>query len=246
MGIKYKVNEKFFEKWSPDMAYVLGYIYADGSLDDSPYMRGKYIQITSTDEDSIQRIKNWLSSEHKINTKKSNFIGGKICFILRIGSHKIYNDLFKLGLYPNKSLTVNFPKVPKKYLGHFIRGYFDGDGCVHFARSKGKTRKLIIKRVRIIFTSGSRVFLKGMDKIIKINGIKKGKIYISKRSFQLIYNTKDSMQLFKLMYKNTSFNSFFMRKFKIFNNYFELQPKIVDKTIKKIINSHINGVVAKW
>ena len=42
------------------MAYVLGYIYADGSLDDSPYMGGKYIQITSTDEDSIQRIKKWL------------------------------------------------------------------------------------------------------------------------------------------------------------------------------------------
>ena len=83
------------------MAYVLGYIYADGSLDDSSYMRGKYIQITSTDEDSIQRIKNWLSSEHKINKKRSNFIGGKICFVLRIGSHKIYNDLFRLGLTLN-------------------------------------------------------------------------------------------------------------------------------------------------
>ena len=75
------------------MAYVLGYIYADGSLDDSPYMRGKYIQITSTDEDSIERIKKWLSSEHNVNTKRSSFIGGKICFMLRIGSHKIYDDL---------------------------------------------------------------------------------------------------------------------------------------------------------
>ena len=53
MGIKYRVNENFFEKWSPLMAYVLGYIYADGNLDDSPYMRGKYIKITSTDLDSI-------------------------------------------------------------------------------------------------------------------------------------------------------------------------------------------------
>ncbi len=221
------------------MAYVLGYIYADGSLDDSPYMRGKYIQITSTDEDSIQRIKNWLSSEHKINQKESNFLGGKICFMLRIGSHKIYNDLFKLGLYPNKSLTVKFPKVLKKYLGHFIRGYFDGDGCVHFARSKGKTGKLIIKRVRVIFTSGSRIFLEEMDKNLKMMGIEKGKIYLSKRSYQAIYNTKDSVRIFKLMYKNTGINSFFMRKFKIFNNYFELRPKVIDINIRKIINDHV-------
>jgi len=220
------------------MAYILGYIYADGSLDDSPYMRGKYIQITSIDEDSIQRIRHWLGSEHKITSKRSNFIGGKICFILRIGSHKIYNDLFKLGLYPNKSLTVNFPEVPKKYLGYFIRGYFDGDGCVHFARSKGKTQKLIIKRVRIIFTSGSKMFLKKMNRVLNTAGIKEGKIYQSKRSYQAIYNTKDSIKIFKLIYKGASINSFFMRKFKIFKDYFELRPQAVDLTIKRIMAYH--------
>lgn len=221
------------------MGYVLGYIYADGSLDDSPYMRGKYIQITSTDEDSIYRIKNWLNSEHKIGQKKSNFIGGKICFILRIGSHKIYNDLFKLGLYPNKSLTINFPKIPKKYLGDFVRGYFDGDGCVSFLQTKGKTQKLIIKRVRVIFTSGSKLFLQEMQASLEIAEIKNGKIYVSKRSYQLIYNTKDSLELFKLMYKGTSINSFFMRKFRIFNNYFKLRPQVIDKVMKRIIEGHV-------
>ncbi len=228
------------------MAYVLGYIYADGSLDDSPYMRGKYIQIASTDKDSIERIKTWLGSEHKTNQKRSNFIRGKVCFALRIGSHKIYNDLFRLGLYPNKSLTIKFPKVPQKYLGHFMRGYFDGDGCVHFAQTKGKTQKLIIKRVRVIFTSGSKIFLEKMNHVFRKIGIKEGKIYSSKRSFQAIYNTKDSLQIFKLIYKGTSINSFFMRKFKIFNNYFELRPKVVDRKIRKIIDFHLKGVVAKW
>lgn len=228
------------------MAYVLGYIYADGSLDDSPYMRGKYIQITSTDEDSIQRIKSWLNSEHKITSKRSSFAGGKICFLLRIGSHKIYNDLFQFGLRPNKSLTVTFPQIPKKYFGHFIRGYFDGDGCIHFERAISKTRKLIIKRIRTIFTSGSKIFLEKMNRALINTGIENGKIYVSKRSYQAVYNTKDSLLIFKLMYKNTSFNSFFMRKFKVFNNYFELQPKVIDSTIRKIINSYVKGVVAKW
>lgn len=222
------------------MAYVLGYIYADGSLDDSPYMRGKYIQIASVDEDSIQRIKRWLKSEHKIGQKKSNFIGGKICFLLRIGSHKIYNDLFKLGLYPNKSLTIHFPKVPKKYLGHFVRGYFDGDGCIYFEKSKGKKGQIIIKRIRVIFTSGSKKFLEEMDDILKSRSIENGKIYLSKRSYQSVYNTKDSIKIFKLIYEKTSINSFFMRKFKVFNDYFELRPEVIDKSIKKIVNSHID------
>lgn len=227
------------------MAYVLGYLYADGSLDDSPYMRGKYIQLTSVDRDSIVRVKKWLESEHKITTARSPFSGGKTIFVLRIGSHKIYDDLFKLGLYPNKSLTVKFPKIPKKYLGHFIRGYFDGDGCIFFERRMGAHHKLIIKRIRTIFTSGSRIFLEQMDKILKDIEINDGKIYISKRSYQSMYGVKGSIKIFKLMYKNTNTNSFFMRKFKIFKEYFELRPVRIDATIKKILYFHSKGLVAK-
>jgi len=27
-------------------------------------------------------------------------------------------------------MVVEFPDVPKEYLPDFIRGYFDGDGCI--------------------------------------------------------------------------------------------------------------------
>lgn len=30
---RYNINEKFFEEWSNDMAYVLGFLYADGSME---------------------------------------------------------------------------------------------------------------------------------------------------------------------------------------------------------------------
>lgn len=33
MGVKYFVDEGFFNVWRPRMAYVLGFLYADGSLD---------------------------------------------------------------------------------------------------------------------------------------------------------------------------------------------------------------------
>jgi len=218
------------------MAYILGYIYADGSLTNCDYIRARYIQIVSTDEDSLERIKAMMSSEHNITKHKSLYLKGKTIYKFKIGNHEIYNDLIKHGLYPNKSLTVKFPKVPIKYFSHFIRGYFDGDGCIYLEKRKSHTGKIIMKRIRTIFTSGSKIFLEKMNDVITHLGVDNGKIYNSKRSFQLVFNNKDSINLFKLMYKNAGHNTFFMRKFKKFSDYFELRPIKVDAIIRNILN----------
>ena len=70
MGVKYRVNEAFFDSWTQEMAYVLGYFYADGSLEDASYLRGKYVRVSSVEKYSILRIKKWLSSEHTIVQQK--------------------------------------------------------------------------------------------------------------------------------------------------------------------------------
>lgn len=228
------------------MAYVLGYIYADGTLINAPYMRGKYISLTSKDKDSLLRVRGWLDSEHRIVKKRtSGFIKMNVIYLLRIGSHKIYDDLVKRGLFQNKSLTVGFPKVPQKYLGHFVRGYFDGDGCINFQKGIGSKNQVIIKRIRTIFTCGSKKFLTGLMENLEENGVKNGKIYFSQRAYQLKYPNGDSINLFKVMYGNAGTNSFFMRKFSIFKEYFELRPQRVDLKIKKILSYHSNGHVVK-
>jgi hypothetical protein len=41
------------------------------------------------------------------------------------------SDLTRLGAVKNKSLILEFPQfITPKLLSHFIRGYFDGDGCI--------------------------------------------------------------------------------------------------------------------
>ncbi|KKU74440.1 MAG: hypothetical protein UY01_C0035G0001 [Candidatus Nomurabacteria bacterium GW2011_GWB1_47_6] len=222
------------------MAYILGYIFADGSLENSPYIRGKYLRITSTDESSIINLKSILSSKHKIiKTLPDN--NHKPDYLLRIGSHKIFNDLKKYGLHPHKSLTMMFPNPPKKYLGDFIRGYFDGDGCIHLERIKGGS----IKCVRVIFTSGSIKFLSRLAEILTSRILLTvRKIYKGTRSYQLRYNTRDSEKLFVLMYKNTD-GIFMERKFNIFCEYLKSKPnKNIGKSIKNILRYH-NGLVAK-
>jgi intein/homing endonuclease len=246
MGIKYQINESFFGTWNSKMSYVLGYLYADGSLDDLPHIRGKYIKVTSIDKITIKRIKKWLDSKHKITTLFSLPTSNrKDRYVLRIGSHKLYNTLVKHGLYPNKSLTVEFPFVPRAYLKDFVRGYFDGDGCVHIEMAKGKLQKKIIKRLVVVFTSGSKKFLNELlNAIQRTTGIKNGRVYISKRSFQLRYTTAGSIELFKFIYENTSQDMFLERKFKKFQQYFKLRPVRVDKGVENILEC-INGHVVK-
>lgn len=246
MGIKYRVDEKFFKKWGREMAYVLGYWYADGSLEDASYLRGKYIRVTSVDKNTILKIKKYLSSKHTVVIIEPIIKNRKTRYLLRIGSHALYNDLINLGLFPNKSLTVRLPNVPRKYLSDFVRGYFDGDGCVHLERGRNKKQKTIIKRMRVTFTSGSKVFLEELAVILKNTAeLKCGAVYNGNRSFQLQYPTSDSLTLFKFMYGNVPPNLYLKRKLKIFIKYFKLRPSRIDNIIGNMLNFLNNGHVVK-
>lgn len=236
MGKKFAVNEKFFVNWNPKMAYVLGFIYADGSIHISA--RGRYTTITSTDKEIIYKIKRWLRSDHTVNILESVWPKGKLRFFIRIGNKNLYKSLEEKGLFPNKSLSVKIPRIPTNYFKDFVRGYFDGDGCVYLERSKGKKQDLILKKLTVIFTSGSEMFLKELlKKLKKILDLKQNKIYNSRRSFQLRFNTTDSICLFNFLYKSRRKELFFIRKFKIFVKYFKLRPQRINKDIKFILKN---------
>jgi intein-encoded DNA endonuclease-like protein len=141
-----------------------------------------------------------------------------------------------LGLYPNKSLTASFPKVPKKYFQHFVRGYFDGDGSVRVAMKKGSRQQLIINKLSSVFTSGSKDFLQGLAiQLNEVADIAQVKVYNSHRSYMLSYSTSDSVKLFKFMYEKVSNDIYLKRKALIYSEYFMLRPQRVDKKVKSIL-----------
>ena len=244
MGVKYSVDSKFFKSWDKKMAYLLGFIYADGSI--YPSGRGSYLSVTSTDRHIIYKIKKWLSSGHTISRTPSIWPNGKLRFGIRIGNKDLYNSLIKLGLYPNKAKTIGMPAIPNKFLKDFVRGYFDGDGCVHLYRSKGIRQKTILRKLSVIFTSGSKKFLENLLRDLRKNmPLKQTKIYRSHRSFQLRLATRDSVEIFKFMYRNRNQDLFFVRKFKVFRRYFELRHQRVDNTVRNILQCSGGGHVAK-
>ena len=131
---KYDVNDCFFETIDTEQkAYILGFIYADG------YNSGYRLQMSQLiqDVDILYQIKEAMESEHPI-TKGLNNAKHEIA-TLNINRKCICEDLTKLGAIKNKSLILTFPSfdiVPEHLMHHFIRGYFDGDGCVWDGKEK--------------------------------------------------------------------------------------------------------------
>jgi hypothetical protein len=220
MGKKHAVNEQFFDVWSNEMAYVLGYMYADGNLEYSPSIRGKYVRFFSTDLDRVELVRKLMRSEHVFTLRKA--LGNrKPAYLLSIGSHVLFDALLKIGVTPNKSLTALLPDIPEENLGAFALGYFDGDGCVFIERGKsGNTKKLLT-----VFTSGSSDFLGALhSRLVATTGILGKGLYkhgSTSHCFQLRYSTRDSIRLFLLLYANKELVELaLLRKYAIYTTYF--------------------------
>lgn len=221
------------------MAYVLGFLYADGSLEDASYIRGKYVRVTNTDLDRIETIRKLLGSKHTIaqEDKGGNY---KRRYLLRIGNSKLYDQLIALGLTPRKSLTMKFPRVPGKHLGAFVRGYFDGDGCVYLEmRPTDRPKKL-----QTVFTSGSNIFLQRLQNQLQAHaGIAGRGLYkhgSTAGAYQLRYSSEDSVRLYNFMYGRKIKRPLFLRrKYVIFKRYFKLHAESPRSRLK------FNGLVAK-
>jgi len=244
---RYKFNVDFFKKWSNEVAYVLGFLYADGDIEDADASsRTRYIAFASKDREIIEKIKAVLKSEHPIHFQPPRTSSDKYGHIykssggfrLRIGSKRVFSDLIKLGLIPQKSKVIKFPFIPMEYLGHFLRGYFDGDGTFYIEQRKGINQRLIFKRSCTILCSGSKVFLKDLSAVLaKALNLRSAKIYKGNREFRIVYFTKESVKIFKFMYKNST-GLLLKRKFDNFKRFFNIRPRWLDKEITENLNEN--------
>lgn len=129
---KYTVNEDYFNVIdTEEKAYILGFIYADGCNHIKRNVVA--INIQEGDIDILQKIKTAIGYTGII-TFRNGINNRKNHVSLRICNLKISNALTKLGCIANKSLILKFPtieQIPYNLLRHFIRGYFDGDGCIY-------------------------------------------------------------------------------------------------------------------
>lgn len=117
---KYSINSNIFDNMNGAKAWILGLIWSDGNIS---YNR---IHISSKDLVMLKRVEEILEAKNCIHkyTKQN-------AYYLSFSNKKIADRLRSFGLHACKSLTIKAPKNLDKNLElHFLRGVFDGDGCV--------------------------------------------------------------------------------------------------------------------
>lgn len=122
----------YFDSWSPPMAYDLGYLFADGNVNQA--MTSIQLRCCTRDESIILGIRERLQSSNKLVRKRIVEKNGTVTFRTNcsIGSVRLVKSLIERhGLVPNKTCADSpFPYVPEEFLPHFLRGSLDGDGTV--------------------------------------------------------------------------------------------------------------------
>ena len=196
--------ENFFDTWTPDMAYVLGYFAADGTMYKNK--RGShYIGFTSTDYELLVMVKRLMNASNQIEHYDMG-PSQLIRYTLQVGSKKLYRRAEELRFTPNKSLTLKFPDVPSDYLNHFVRGYLDGDGCVYIGTYTPKGRNKAKFIFRTTFTCGSFDFLSTLRSRLHYEaGTGEGTLVCRNQShYALSYSARDSRQLYNFLYPSTT------------------------------------------
>ena len=223
MPIFKKVNKNFFKKWSPNMAYVLGFFAADGYM--TLNKRGAHFwNIQINDGELLKEIRKSIQSEHKISVRVKTRKEEKTSYRLQIGSREMYNDLYNLGMRQNKTRSLTVPKVSNRYFCHFVRGYFDGDGNVWMG-GINKERKTLHLTIQTIFTSCSKKFLQKIKDNLERNNIQKGILRQGKGNFyRLTYSVCNSLKLYDFMYNNIGTSKLFLKRKKdVFERYIKMR-----------------------
>lgn len=227
MGYKYKIAENYFNKINNEYkAYILGFIYADGSIYQPTGNRQKVFRIGIVQEDEyiLKKLSKEAAGGHKhiVKTPSSIKKNYKPQVLVNISSNKLCQDLINHGCNINKSkVGMIFPKLEKKLIPHFIRGFLDGDGSIILKKLKySYKRKTSYKlknphkqryKLKIAFSCTDKVFLLEIAKQLNV------KYYMAeKKSITTLYtlwieNKEDVSQTINYLYDNATY--FLTRKY---------------------------------
>lgn len=140
-------DQHYFDKIdTPNKAYTMGLIYADGN--NFTKHNALTISLQESDKKVLERIKDELKYEgqlrrRNLSEKNKNY---KNQVFLNINDEYISKRLEELGVVDAKSLILTFPEwLDKTLYSHFIRGYFDGDGSVSVLNSRFNPNNLICR-----------------------------------------------------------------------------------------------------
>lgn len=196
-------------KWSANMAYIIGFTYADGYLvrtdnnkDNIPFYRLGW-HLAHKDISILQRFKDELQLTSDIKVLADGSID------LRTTNQALCIFMLEKGVLPNKTKRLSMPDMPIEMEPHFIRGYFDGDGTVYRRKQKNDSW------LSINIVGSTKYFLQTIGDVMRARIRVIPKIRSKGTYWVLEFNNMESIAIYRWLYDND--NSLFLdRKRQVF------------------------------
>lgn len=229
--MKYTLNESFLSKETPESFYVAGFLAADGWVKVVQKKNTKYLRydvclsLKEEDKEHLEKIKILFETDKPLykrlvrNSLRNPKYNDTITYSLNLYSKNIFDDLRKFNVTPNKSLTYQFPDwlLNHKYVNHFMRGYFDGDGSISF---DSKNRKTPQARLHI---RGTKNFLESFHQILSTTcGLDRNKVIGASSNIGSLQYTgnKNVYKIMSFLYQDSPI--YLERKFQKYQSLSEL------------------------
>lgn len=200
-------NKMYFQNIdTPNKAYWLGFIYADGWVRliyfGSKVIKGEVgLELKDTDVGHLEKLRNQVGGEHKIVFKErdkiicdASYISHTRSATLRFYSKEMALDLISQNIIERKTDFPNYPIVKDSLFIDFLRGYIDGDGCISINKC---TKNLVSVQIT---SSHQEVFKYIQLKVAQLYQLYP-RIYKQKnRKYRLIFNRRDAETLLEKCY----------------------------------------------
>ncbi len=116
---------------SPEKAYILGFLIADGHIRKAGYK--VEVSVKESDAGLLRSIAGELGCDAPLGSMTNHYDGSAMVRLYLCGQ-KLVTDLNRLGVYHDKSKTATYPAIDPALEGHLVRGIWDGDG--HIGRAQ--------------------------------------------------------------------------------------------------------------
>lgn len=98
---KYQLNEHYFKTWSNNMAYILGFFIADGTV--APH-GSQYISISQKEKYILENIKKEIGTKQPLYQNKKTSV-----YTLPLNSKIMKEDIMNIhGIMPNNPVLLSF------------------------------------------------------------------------------------------------------------------------------------------
>lgn len=156
---KAHIKDEIISNNQPLFWYLVGIISSDGHI----IANSDSICIFQNDYKYLSDLKNILESQANIYSRKNE--NDIKCYTLRIHNSNLYKFFIQNNFDSDKRYTAPFlNNCPNEYLKYYLRGLFDGDGCLSYRYISGRFEGKIVQ-----ITSSSKIFAEGLKN--KLNEI---------------------------------------------------------------------------